>query len=58
VLRLEDGWDAIRVSEVGMSQGDDEEILRFSRQHNRIYVTLDHDFHTPVKRVVASQYDD
>ena len=46
LLRLEEEWDAIHVSEVGMSRADDEEILRFARQHNRRCVTLDHDFHT------------
>jgi len=43
LLRLEGHWDAIHVLEVGMSRADDEEILRFARQHNRTCVTLDHD---------------
>jgi len=46
LLRLEEEWDAVHVSEVGMSHASDEEILIFARQQGRTCVTLDHDFHT------------
>ena len=44
LLRLE-GWDAIHVTDVGLSRAADEDILQFARQHGRTCVTLDHDFH-------------
>jgi predicted nuclease of predicted toxin-antitoxin system len=45
LLRLA-GWEAIHVTEVGLSRAEDEDILQFARQHGRTCVTLDHDFHT------------
>ena len=46
LLRLGGDWDAVHVSEVGMSHAADEEILTFARQQSRTCITLDHDFHT------------
>ena len=46
LLRREGEWDTLHVSEVGMSQAADEEILSYARQQSRTCVTLDHDFHT------------
>ena len=45
VLR-ENGWDAVHVSEVGLQQAEDAQILDAARQDNRICITLDHDFHS------------
>ena len=39
-------FDAIHVMEVGMAEADDADILAMARDHNRVCVTLDHDFHT------------
>lgn len=39
------GWDAIHVSEIGMSRADDVDILRRARAETRTCVTLDADFH-------------
>lgn len=44
LLRAE-GWDAVHVTEVGLDQAEDSEILDFARQDGRTCVTLDHDFH-------------
>ncbi|MEO5350223.1 MAG: DUF5615 family PIN-like protein [Magnetococcus sp. YQC-3] len=41
----EDGWDVVHVGDIGMSHAQDEEILAFARQENRVCVTLDADFH-------------
>lgn len=41
----EEGWDVVHVGDVGMIHAQDEEILAFARQENRICVTLDADFH-------------
>lgn len=41
----EEGWDVVHVGDVGMSRAQDEEILAFARQENRVCVTLDADFH-------------
>jgi predicted nuclease of predicted toxin-antitoxin system len=38
--------DAIHVMELGMSESKDADILEMARNHNRVCVTLDHDFHT------------
>ena len=40
------GWDAIHVSEIGLARADDLEIIAFARQHERVCVTFDHDFHS------------
>jgi predicted nuclease of predicted toxin-antitoxin system len=40
------GWDAIHVSEIGMSRADDVDIVRRARSEKRICVTLDADFHS------------
>lgn len=39
------GFDAVHVSEIGMSQAEDQEILEAARNDSRVCVTLDHDFH-------------
>jgi|ERR1017187_4846778 predicted nuclease of predicted toxin-antitoxin system len=39
-------FDAIHVMEIGMAESDDADILEMARNHNRVCVTLDHDFHT------------
>jgi predicted nuclease of predicted toxin-antitoxin system len=41
-----DGWEAVHVSEAGLDQADDPEILEFARQRGMTCITLDHDFHT------------
>ena len=46
LLRFEEEWDAVHVSEVGMSCASDEEILAFAWKQGRTCVTLDHDFHS------------
>jgi len=45
VLR-ERGMDAVHVSEIGLAEAEDSQILDTARQAGRICVTLDHDFHT------------
>lgn len=45
VILRRQGWDAVHVSEIGMQQADDAEILERARNENRVCVTLDHDFH-------------
>jgi predicted nuclease of predicted toxin-antitoxin system len=45
LLRFQ-GWDAIHVSEVGLSRAEDQDILEFANRNSRTCVTLDHDFHT------------
>jgi predicted nuclease of predicted toxin-antitoxin system len=40
------GNDALHVSEIGMAESEDTQILEAARTSNRICVTLDHDFHT------------
>ena len=44
-LLVQHGIEATHVSEIGMSEADDSEILEVALQSNRICVTLDHDFH-------------
>lgn len=39
------GWDAIHVSEIGMSRAGDMDILRRAHAEARICATLDADFH-------------
>jgi len=45
-MLVECGIEATHVSEIGMAEADDSEILEAARQSGRICVTLDHDFHT------------
>jgi predicted nuclease of predicted toxin-antitoxin system len=40
------GVDAVHVSEIGMEQAEDIQILERARNDERVCVTLDHDFHT------------
>lgn len=44
ILR-EYGFDAIHVSDIGMSRSDDVEILELAATESRVCITLDHDFH-------------
>ena len=39
-------FDAIHVMEIGMAKSEDAAILEMARAHDRVCVTLDHDFHT------------
>jgi predicted nuclease of predicted toxin-antitoxin system len=39
-------FDAVHVMEIGMAESDDADILKIGRDHNRVCVTLDRDFHT------------
>jgi len=39
------GLDAVHVSEIGMGQAEDIQILERARNDERVCVTLDHDFH-------------
>jgi predicted nuclease of predicted toxin-antitoxin system len=39
------GLDAVHVSEIGMQQAEDLQILERARSDERVCVTLDHDFH-------------
>ena len=39
------GFDAVHVSDIGMERADDVDILELARQHRRVCITLDHDFH-------------
>lgn len=47
------GSEAIHVSEIGLAEAEDIQILETARQSGRICVTLDHDFHTHL--ALASQ---
>jgi predicted nuclease of predicted toxin-antitoxin system len=38
------GWNIIRISEIMSSNSKDEEVLAYSREHNKILVTQDLDF--------------
>ncbi len=44
-LLREKGIDAVHASEVGLASADDEAILTWCREHERLAVTLDADFH-------------
>jgi predicted nuclease of predicted toxin-antitoxin system len=60
---LRDGFDVVRVSELGMARADDEEVLAKAMETGRVLVTLDEHFgdwavlpllsHTGVVRVKA-----
>jgi len=41
---IEAGHDVVLVSEIGLSQADDEDILRTAQNQNRILVTRDRDY--------------
>ena len=45
-LLAERGIDAIHVSQMGMAEAEDAEVLEAARESGRVCVTLDHDFHT------------
>ena len=45
-LLAQHGIDATHVSDVGLAEAEDVQILEAARQSGRICVTLDHDFHT------------
>ncbi|MFN2454223.1 MAG: DUF5615 family PIN-like protein [Pyrinomonadaceae bacterium] len=38
------GHDAVSASEIGMSQADDEDLLKTAQEQGRIFVTRDRDF--------------
>jgi predicted nuclease of predicted toxin-antitoxin system len=38
------GHDVVRVAQIGLSQADDEELLRLAQEQGRIFVTRDRDF--------------
>jgi predicted nuclease of predicted toxin-antitoxin system len=38
------GYDVIRVSQIGLSQADDSDLLVVAREQDRIFVTRDRDF--------------
>jgi len=40
----DEGWDAVRVSDVLEAGSSDAEILEYARQHSRVVVTQDLDF--------------
>lgn len=40
------GFDAVHVSDVGMEQAEDVQIIEKARIDERVCVPLDHDFHT------------
>lgn len=44
ILR-QSGMDAVHVTEIGMEQAEDIDILDRARNDERVCVTLDHDFH-------------
>ena len=46
VLLAERGINAVHVSEIGLAEAQDAEILQAARDSGRVCVTLDHDFHT------------
>ena len=45
VILRQYGFDAVHVSEIGMSKAEDQEILEVASNDSRVCVTLDHDFH-------------
>ncbi len=42
------GYECLHVSEEGMQQAEDEDILAFARERDSIAITLDADFHALV----------
>ena len=55
VLLREEGWDAVHVREIGMSQASDSAILDYARREDWVCVTLDRDFHAHLALASASQ---
>ncbi|MBF2097734.1 MAG: DUF5615 family PIN-like protein [Gloeomargaritaceae cyanobacterium C42_A2020_066] len=49
----EQGIDALHVSEIGMAEAEDREILVKAQQEGRVVVTLDADFHACLAQDVA-----
>ncbi len=45
-LLAERGMNAVDVSEIGLAEAQDAEILQAERDSGRVCITLDHDFHT------------
>jgi predicted nuclease of predicted toxin-antitoxin system len=45
-LLVQQGYDAVHVSDIGMSRADDLDILERARAEGRVCVTLDADFHS------------
>ena len=45
VILRQHGLDAVHVSEIGMEQAEDIQIMEKARIDERVCVTLDHDFH-------------
>jgi predicted nuclease of predicted toxin-antitoxin system len=45
VILRQRGFDAVHVSEIGMSRAEDREILEAATSDSRVCITLDHDFH-------------
>lgn len=48
------GIEAVHVGGIGMAAAADAEILAFAKQHSRVVVTLDADFHTLLARSGAA----
>lgn len=45
-LLTETGWDVVHVRDIDMQRASDQAILDYAREHHRICVTLDADFHS------------
>ena len=45
-LLRNEGMDAIHVSEIGMSEAEDADIIQIAREEGRVVATLDADCHT------------
>lgn len=41
---LQQGWDVVRASELGLSTADDDQILESAILHDRVLITLDEHF--------------
>ena len=54
-LLRQEGWDAVHVSEIGLSRASDEKILDAARSGGRVCITLDHDFHSNLALTRADQ---
>lgn len=44
------GWDAVHVSDLGLSRSSDEDLLNLARKESRCCITLDHAFHAHLAR--------
>ena len=51
----EKGWDVEHAAEQGLTRASDIEILDYAREHNRVCVTLDADFHARLALAGASR---